>query len=87
MHAINLHLQSLYVDSIYLIHRRKKGTPGREHPSLIFCNWLGGTLSGQKRPIFRHTSQIFLTVAMLRPTKIRFVWQKMASFLSQTRPR
>jgi hypothetical protein len=50
-------------------------------------NWLGGTLSGQKRPIFRHTSQIFLTVALLRPTKIRFVWQKTATFLSQTRPR
>ena len=47
---------------------------------MFFCNWLGGTLSGPKRPIFRHTSQIFLTVALLRPTKIRFVWQKMASF-------
>ena len=41
----------------------------------------------QKRPIFRHTSQIFLTVALLRPTKIRFVWQKTTTFLSQTRPR
>jgi hypothetical protein len=51
------------------------------------CNWLGGTLSGPKRPIFRHTSQIFLTVALLQPTKIRFVWQKMVTFLSQTRPR
>jgi hypothetical protein len=41
----------------------------------------------QKVAIFRHTSQIFLTVALLRATKIRFVWQKMATFLSQTRPR
>jgi hypothetical protein len=29
-----------------------------------YRNWLGGTLSGQKRPIFRPTSQIFLTVAL-----------------------
>jgi hypothetical protein len=57
------------------------------HATIIFSNWLGGTLSGPKRPIFRHTSQIFFTVALLRPTKIRFVWQKMATFLSQTRPR
>jgi hypothetical protein len=57
-------------------------------PALIpDSNWLGGTLSGPKRPIFSHTLQIFLTVALLRPTKIRFVWQKMATFLSQTRPR
>jgi len=27
-----------------------------------------------------------LTVALLRPTKNRFVWQKMDPFLSQTRP-
>ena len=54
---------------------------------MIESNWLGGTLSGPKRPIFRPTSQIFLTVALLRPTKIRFVWQKMVTFLSQTRPR
>ena len=52
----------------------------------IDCNWLGGTLSGPKRRIFRHTSPIFLIVALLRPTKIRFVWQKMATFLSPTRP-
>jgi hypothetical protein len=54
---------------------------------LEICDWLGGTLSGPKRPIFRHTSQIFFAVALLRPTKTRFVWQKMAAFLSQTRPR
>jgi hypothetical protein len=24
-----------------------------------FCNWLGGTLSGPKSPVFRHTSHIF----------------------------
>ena len=48
----------------------------------VICNWLGGTLSGPKRPIFRHTSPIFLTVALLRPTKIRFVWQKMVTFFS-----
>jgi hypothetical protein len=47
----------------------------------LFGNTLGGTLSGPKRPIFHHTSHIFLTVALLRPTKTRFVWQKMATFL------
>jgi hypothetical protein len=38
-----------------------------------FSKWFGGTLSGPKRPIFRHTSHIFLTVALLRPAKICFV--------------
>jgi hypothetical protein len=28
-------------------------------PAIYICNCLGGTLSGPKRPIFRHTSQIF----------------------------
>jgi hypothetical protein len=46
----------------------------------LVCNWLGGTLYGLKRPIFRHISLIFLTVALLRPTKISFAWQKMAIF-------
>jgi hypothetical protein len=50
------------------------------------CNYLAGSLSGPKSPIFRHTSQFFLTVALLRPAKNRFVWQKMEPFLSQTRP-
>jgi hypothetical protein len=54
--------------------------------SQLKSNWLGGTLAGPKRPIFRHTAQIFLTVALQRPAKIRFVWQKMGAFLSQTRP-
>jgi hypothetical protein len=49
-------------------------------------NYLAGSLSGPKSPIFRHTSQFFLTVALLRPAKNRFVWQKMDPFLSQTRP-
>jgi hypothetical protein len=43
-------------------------------------NWFGGTLSGPKRPIFHHAQQIFLTVALLRPAKIRFIWQKMTTF-------
>jgi hypothetical protein len=30
---------------------------------VFFSNWLGGKLSGPKRPIFRQISQIFLTVA------------------------
>jgi hypothetical protein len=51
-----------------------------------FCNYLAGSLSGPKSPIFRHTSQFFLTVALLRPAKNRFVWQKMDPFLSQMRP-
>ena len=55
--------------------------------SIIFIsNWLVGTLSEAKRPIFRHTGQIFLTAAVLRPAKIWFVWQKMATCLPQTRP-
>jgi hypothetical protein len=29
-------------------------------PLFFICNWLGGALSGPKRPIFRHTSQIFV---------------------------
>ncbi len=58
----------------------------REHPDFV-CNWLGGTLTGTKKPISRPTSPIFLTVALLQRTaKIRFVWQKMTAFLSQTRP-
>jgi hypothetical protein len=52
---------------------------------LANCNYLAGSLSGQKSPIFRNTSQFFLTVALLRPAKNRFVWQKMDPFLSQTR--
>jgi hypothetical protein len=52
----------------------------------FFRNYLAGSLSGPKSPIFRHTSQFFLTVALLRPAKNRFVWQKMDPFLSQTRP-
>jgi hypothetical protein len=47
---------------------------------LLKCNWLGGTLSGPKRSIFRHTWQIFLTKALLWPTKIRFFWQKWPLF-------
>jgi hypothetical protein len=72
---------------------RTRGKPPTNPIGLLFLlafvesNWFGGLLSGPKRPIFRHTAYIFLTVALLRPTKIRFVWQKMASFLSQTRPR
>jgi hypothetical protein len=54
--------------------------------TLLFGNYLAGSLSGPKSPIFRHTSQFFLTVALLRPAKNRFVWQKMDPFLSQTRP-
>ena len=42
--------------------------------------WLGGTLLGPKRTILRHTSPIFLIVALLRLTKIRFVWQKNGHF-------
>jgi hypothetical protein len=49
-------------------------------------NWLAGSLSGPKSPIFRHTSQFFLTVALLWPAKNRFVWRKMGPFLAQTRP-
>jgi hypothetical protein len=49
-------------------------------------NWLAGSLSGQKSPIFHHTSQFFLTIALLWPAKNRFVWQKMYPFLAQTRP-
>jgi hypothetical protein len=41
--------------------------------ALYFCNWLAGSLSGPKSPIFRHTSQFFLTIALLLPTKNRFV--------------
>jgi hypothetical protein len=47
---------------------------------MVFCNWLGGTLSGPKSAIFRSTLNIFLTVALLLPAKIRFVWQKMVAF-------
>ena len=54
--------------------------------SINYSNYLAGSLSGPKSPIFRHTSQFFLTVALLRPAKNRFVWQKMDPFLSQTRP-
>jgi hypothetical protein len=36
-------------------------------------NWLGGTLSGPKSPVFHHTPQIFLTIARLWPVKIRVV--------------
>jgi hypothetical protein len=50
------------------------------------CNWLAGSLSGQKSPIFRHTSQFFLTIALLWPAKNRFVWRKTGPFLAQTRP-
>jgi hypothetical protein len=61
--------------------------PDRPSMHLVFiCNYLAGSLSGPKSPIFRHTSQFFLTVALLRPAKNRFVWQKMDPFLSQTRP-
>jgi hypothetical protein len=49
-------------------------------------NWLAGSLSGQKSPIFRHTLQFFLTIALLWPAKNRFVWRKMDPFLAQTRP-
>jgi hypothetical protein len=71
---------------------RKKGNCSagietEQRATRLKSNWLDGTLSGPKRPIFRHTLQIFLTVALLWPTKIHFVWQKMATFLSQTRPR
>jgi hypothetical protein len=52
----------------------------------FFDNWLAGSLSGPKSPIFRHTSQFFLTIALLWPAKNRFVWQKMDPFLAQTRP-
>jgi hypothetical protein len=41
---------------------------------------LNDPLSGPKKPIFRHIPHIFLTVALLRPAKTRFVWQKMATF-------
>jgi hypothetical protein len=49
-------------------------------------NWLAGSLSGPKSPIFRHTLQFFLTIALLWPAKNRFVWRKMGPFLAQTRP-
>jgi hypothetical protein len=52
----------------------------------LICNWLAGSLSGPKSPIFRHTSQFFLTIALLWPAKNRFVWRKMDPFLAQTRP-
>ena len=55
-------------------------------PVTLNRNGFGGALSGPKRSIFCHTSQVFLTVALLRPAKTRFVWQKMATFFSQTRP-
>jgi hypothetical protein len=51
-----------------------------------FCNWLAGSLSGPKSPIFRHTLRFFLTIALLWPSKNRFVWRKMDPFLAQTRP-
>jgi hypothetical protein len=54
--------------------------------SLTESNWLAGSLSGPKSPIFRHTSQFFLTIALLWPAKNRFVWRKTGSFLAQTRP-
>jgi hypothetical protein len=42
----------------------------RQKKWLLFLrNWLGGTLSGLKRPIFRHTLDIFFTVALLRHKK------------------
>ncbi len=53
---------------------------------LFCCNYLAGSLSGPKSPIFRHTSQFFLTVALLRPAKNRFVWQKIDPLWSQPRP-
>jgi hypothetical protein len=55
---------------------RRKGLYELEKVGIVHIsvrNYLGGALSGPKRPIFRHTSRIFLTVALLRPTKIRFV--------------
>jgi hypothetical protein len=49
-------------------------------------NWLAGSLSGPKSPIFRQTKRFFLTIALLWPAKNRFVWRKMDPFLAQTRP-
>jgi hypothetical protein len=37
-------------------------------------------------PTFRHTSQIFAGRSIVTAKKIRFVWQKMVTFLSQTQP-
>jgi hypothetical protein len=53
---------------------------------LFLGNWLAGWLPGRKSPIFRHTSQFFLILALLWPAKNRFVWREMDPFLAQTRP-
>jgi hypothetical protein len=60
---------------------------GAVKPGVKQGNWLGGTAPGPKRPIFRHTSPILQALALLRPAKISFFWQKMVTFLSQKRPR
>jgi hypothetical protein len=62
------------------------GRAANELRGFFFCNWLAGSLSGLKSPIFRHTSRFFLTIALLWPAKNPFVWRKMDPFLAQTRP-
>ena len=53
---------------------------------LLKNNYLTGSLSGPKSPIFRHTSQFFLTVALHGLQKIASSGKKWILFLSQTRP-
>jgi hypothetical protein len=51
-------------------------------PILFLGNWLGGTLSGPKRSIFRHISPIFLTVAAQRSKKSASTGKKWPLYVS-----
>ncbi len=41
---------------------------------ILLRNWLGGTLLGPKRTILRHTSPIFLIVALKNPLRLAKKW-------------
>jgi hypothetical protein len=53
-----------------------------------FSNWLGGTLSGPKRPIFRHTAHNFfdLSAAMACKNSLRLAKNDLFFVLDATTP-
>jgi hypothetical protein len=47
---------------------------------ILFCNWLAGSLSGRKSPIFRHTSQFFFDHSAAMACKKSLCLAKNGSF-------